>query len=139
MEYKRFENAILVRMDAQEDIVEQVKKVALAEHITLASVQALGALKEFTVGVYDVANKAYHANSFSGSYEIVSLTGTIDTMNGEYYSHLHLSAVDDKGNTVGGHLNKAIISATCEMVITPIKGQIDRVYDDKTGLNLWKF
>lgn len=45
MEYKRFENAILVRMDAQEDIVEQVKKVALAEHITLASVQALGALK----------------------------------------------------------------------------------------------
>ena len=79
-EYKRFENAILVRMDAQEDIVEQVKKVALTEHITLASVQALGALKEFTVGVYDVANKAYHANSFSGSYEIVSLTGTIDTM-----------------------------------------------------------
>ena len=116
MEYKRFENAILVRMDAQEDIVEQVKKVALTEHITLASVQALGALKEFTVGVYDVA-----------------------TMNGEYYSHLHLSAADDKGNTVGGHLNKAIISATCEMVITPIKGQIDRVYDDKTGLNLWKF
>ena len=61
--------------------------------------------------------KKYYANEFKGDYEIVSLTGTINTMNGEYYSHMHLSAGNDQGEVFGGHLNKAIVSATCEMVI----------------------
>ena len=79
--------------------------------------QALGATNSFTVGVYNVAEKQYYANTFSGSFEIVSLTGTINTMNGEFYTHLHMSAGNDKGEVFGGHLNRAVVSATCEMVV----------------------
>ena len=43
MDYKRFDDTILVRMDRGEEILEQVKAVALKEQVTLASVQALGA------------------------------------------------------------------------------------------------
>ena len=75
MEYKRFGNKIIVRIDKDEEILEQVKKLALKENIRLAAVQALGATNSFTVGVYNVAEKQYYANSFSGSFEIVSLTG----------------------------------------------------------------
>ena len=78
MEYKRFGNKIIVRIDKDEEILEQVKKLALKENIRLAAVQALGATNSFTVGVYNVAEKQYYANSFSGSFEIVSLTGTAD-------------------------------------------------------------
>lgn len=85
MDYKRFDDTILVRMDRGEEILEQVKAVALKEHVTLASVQALGAINDFTVGVYNVAEKKYYANDFKGSFEIVSLTGTIDTMNDGFY------------------------------------------------------
>ena len=92
MDYKRFDDTILVRMDRGEEILEQVKAVALKEHVALASVQALGAINDFTVGVYNVAEKKYYANDFKGSFEIVSLTGTIDTMNDGFYCHLHLSA-----------------------------------------------
>ena len=97
MEYKRFGNKIIVRIDKDEEILEQVKKLALKENIRLAAVQALGATNSFTVGVYNVVEKQYYANSFSGSFEIVSLTGTINTMNGEFYTHLHMSAGNDKG------------------------------------------
>ena len=76
MDYKRFNDTILVRMDRGEGILEQVEAVALKEHVTLASVQALGAINDFTVGVYNVAEKKYYANDFKGSFEIVSLTGT---------------------------------------------------------------
>ena len=77
MEYKRFGNKIIVRIDKDEEILEQVKELALKENIRLAAVQALGATNNFTVGVYNVAEKQYHDNTFSGSFEIVSLTGTI--------------------------------------------------------------
>ena len=60
MEYKRFGNKIIVRIDKDEEILEQVKELALKENIRLAAVQALGATNSFTVGVYDVAEKQYH-------------------------------------------------------------------------------
>lgn len=139
MEYKRYDHTILVRMDKGEEILEQVKEVALKEKIQLASIQALGAINDFTIGVFKVDEKKYYANSFQGAYEIVSLTGTINTMDDEFYCHLHLSAGDEKGQVVGGHLNRAIIGATCEMVITLIDGRLDRSYDEEVGLNVFDF
>ena len=52
MKYKKFENTIIARIDKGEDIVEQVKNIALKENIKLASIQALGAINDFTVGVF---------------------------------------------------------------------------------------
>ena len=66
-------------------------------------------------------------------------TGTINTMDGKYYSHIHAAAADAKGNVYGGHLSHGIIGATCEMVITVIDGVVDRVKDEETGLNIFNF
>ena len=139
MEYKRFGNNIVVRMDRGEDIVEQVKALAEREHIRLAAVQALGAVNDFTVGVFNTETKVYGSNRFQGPYEIVSLTGTIDTMDGKFYTHLHMSAGNAQGQVFGGHLNRAVISATCEMIVTVIDGQVDRQFSEEIGLNLLKF
>ncbi len=139
MEYRRFGNKIIARMDKGEEILAKIKEISLKENIKLASVQALGATDEFTVGVYKADEKKYYANEFKGYFEIVSLTGTINTMNGEFYTHIHMSAGNDKGEVFGGHLNKAVVSATCEMVIDIIDGNVDRKYDEETGLNVFRF
>ena len=139
MEYRKFQNKIIVRMDKGEEILEKVREVAEKEKIKLADISALGAVSEFTVGVFDTEAKEYHANEFKGSFEIVSLTGTINTMNDEFYCHLHISAGNEKGQVFGGHLNRAIISATCEMVITLIDGRVDRRFEKEVGLNLFQF
>ena len=139
MEYQRFNQDIVVRMDPNEEILEQLQVIAIKENIKLASVQALGAVNQFTVGVYNTETHQYYANEFKGSYEIVSLTGTINTMNKEYYAHLHMSAGNDKGEVFGGHLNSAYVSATCEMIIHVIDGVVDRYYDENIGLNLFEF
>ena len=126
-------------MDKGEEILAQIKAIALQEHIRLASVTALGATNDFTVGVYKVDEEKYYANEFQGNFEIVSLTGTINTMDGEFYTHIHMSAGNDRGEVFGGHLNRAVVSATCEMVIQVIDGAVDRAYDEETGLNLFRF
>lgn len=139
MEYRRFNYTIVARIDKGEEILEKIKEIALKENIKLANVNALGATNEFTVGVFKVDEKKYYANEFKGDFEIVSLTGTINTMNDEFYTHIHMSAGNDKGEVFGGHLNKAIVSATCEMIINIIDGRVDRYFDEKIGLNLLKF
>lgn len=139
MKYKKFDNTIIARIDKGEEILEKIKEISLKENIKLASISALGATSNFTVGVFNVEEKKYYSNEFKGNFEIVSLVGTINTMNDEFYTHIHMSAGNDKGEVFGGHLNKAIVSATCEMVINVINGKVDRYFDDEIGLNLLKY
>ena len=139
MEYRRFGDTLVVRMDRGEEILEQLRRVSERENVKLAEISALGAVNDFTVGVFDVAEKKYYSNRFQGCFEIVSLTGTVSTMNGAYYAHLHMSAGNDKGEVYGGHLNEAVVSATCEMVVRVIDGRVDRAFNEDVGLNLFKF
>lgn len=139
MEYRKFGSTCLVRIDRGEEIVEQVRRFAQAEGVRLASVQALGAVNDFTVGLYHTGDKRYLSENYTGDHEIVSLTGTIDTMDGRFYCHLYMSARRYDGRVVGGHLSRAVVSATCEMVVTVLPGSVDRSFDEEIGLNLWKF
>lgn len=139
MEYRKFDSTMIARIDKGEEILEKVKEIALKENIKLASISALGAVNDFTVGVFKTDEKKYYSNSFQGYFEITSLTGTINTMNGEFYTHIHMSAGNEKGEVFGGHLNRAVVSATCEMIITIIDGSVDRYFDEEIGLNLFKF
>ena len=139
MDYRRFNDTILLRIDRGEEIIETVKKVAEKEHIRLASVEALGATDDFTVGVYDVAEKHYDSKTFTGAYEIVSLIGTITEKDGAFYQHLHMSAGNARCEVFGGHLNRAVVSATCEMVIRILPGVVGRRPDPEIGINLLQF
>ena len=127
MEYRKFSNTIVVRIDKGEEILEKIKEIALKENIKLANINALGATNDFTVGVFKTTEKKYYSNNFKGDFEIVSLTGTINTMNNEFYAHIHMSAGNDKGEVFGGHLNRAIVSATCEMIINIIESLMKRL------------
>ena len=139
MEYRKFNNTIVARIDKGEEILEKIKEIALKENITLANINALGATNDFTVGVFKTEEKKYYSNNFKGDFEIVPLTGTINTMNGEFYTHIHMSAGNDKGEVFGGHLNRAVVSATCEMIINIIDGKVDRKFEENIGLNLFEF
>ena len=139
MEYRVFGKTVVARIDRGEEILDKLHELAEKEHIKLASVQALGATNDFTVVVFNTETRQYAANRFTGSFEIVSLVGTVNTMDRQFYAHLHMSAGNEKGEVVGGHLNRAVVSATCEMVLHLIDGTVDRRFDADTGLNLFRF
>ena len=139
MEYRRFEDTIVLRLDPGEEICAQLLALAEKESVDLAEISGLGAIGRFTTGVFDPAAKVYHANHFEGTFEIVSLTGTLTRKDGAPYLHAHLSAGDAKGNVFGGHLNEAWISATAEIVVRVIDGAVGRKFSDAIGLNLLEF
>ena len=61
MEYRRFGNTIYLRLDPKEEILEEIGKVAEKENIRLAQVTGLGAINDFTAGVYNTVTKEYHS------------------------------------------------------------------------------
>lgn len=136
MDYRRFSDTYIVRLDPGEDIVDQLAKLARDEGIGLAEINGLGAVDDFTVGVFDRREKRFVPNRFQGAYEIVSLHGTIT--DGPYL-HLHMSAGDGDGNVRGGHLSHARISVTAEIVVRVIDGRVGRYYDEPQGLNVMTF
>ena len=139
MQYRKFGSKYYVRIDRGEEIMTTLKKFCEQEKISLAEVKALGAIDDFNVGLFDVEEKKYHANHFTFPAEIVSLWGTVTTMNGNVYLHIHMSAGDSHGHVFGGHLNTARVSATCEMVIDVCEGTVERKFSDDVGLNLFEF
>lgn len=139
MDHRRFGNTIIARVDRGEEILAALREIALKENVVLGNVNALGAVGDFTVGVFHTDEKKYYSNRFTGDWEIVSLTGSVTRMDGEYYAHLHMSAGDTEGRVVGGHLNSATVSATCEMFITVVDGCVERSHDAGVGLNLFDF
>ncbi len=139
MKYRRFGDTIIVRMDTGEEIVKETLRVAELEKVRLASVEAIGAVSEFEVGVFNMAEKKFYGNRFHGTFEIVSLLGTITEMHGKPYVHLHLSAGDETGVVFGGHLNEGIIGPVCEMTIRVLDGAVERVFDENRGINVYDF
>ena len=139
MDYRRFENKIVVRIDKGEEIIEKMLEICKKENVLLANVNALGAVGEFEVGLFKTGEKKYYSTVHKGDFEIVSLTGSITTKDGELYHHIHMSAADSENKVYGGHLNYAKVSATCEMFIDILNGTVERRFEDEIGLNLFKF
>lgn len=139
MDYRRFGDKVVVRIDKGEEIVEKMLEVCEKENIKLANVNALGAVGEFEVGLFKTTEKKYYSNVHKGDFEIVSLTGSITTKEGKLYHHIHMSAGDSENKVYGGHLNYAKVSATCEMFIDILDGKVEREFSEEIGLNLFKF
>ena len=55
-----------------------------------------------TVGIYDLEKRQFMGNDFEGMFEIVSFTGTINTMDGKYYSHIHAAAATRRAMYTAG-------------------------------------
>lgn len=139
MQYRQFGSRYFVRIDKGEEILASLKNFCEQEKITLAEVKALGAVDDFNVGLFDVAEKKYHTNHFQFPAEIVSLWGTVTTKDGKFYAHIHMSAADKDGHVFGGHLNNARVSATCEMIVEVSEGTVERKLSEEVGLNLFEF
>lgn len=138
MEYRKSDGFIILRADPGEDLCQTILDVCAKEGIKFANVTGIGAAGEITCGSFDPNTKEYHTRTFQGVFEITSLNGTVSAMNGEPYEHIHITFADPDLNVQGGHVNKCVISATAEVILQILPGEIDRFASKEVGLNLFK-
>lgn len=139
MDYRKFGNTYMLRIDVGEEILESLKAMCAREGVRLAQVSAIGAADRAAVGVYDLAEKQYHREDLEGFMEIANLSGSVTEMNGEPYIHLHATLADQRNILHGGHVISMRVGATCEMFVQVLDGSVTREKDEGLGINLWKF
>ena len=153
MEYRRFGDKIVVRLERGEELCEKLVELADKENIRLAAVSGIGASRDITLGVFKTKTKEYIQNRYAHTdYELASVTGNLSRQDGKPYLHLHAVignaalkpghlSFDERepGVCYSGHLNRAVISATAEIIIDVIDGEAGREFSDEIGLNLFKF
>ena len=140
MEYRRFGNKIVVRLDRGEEVCAKLLELAQLEDIRTAAVSGIGATNDVALGVFDTQTKVYHKTRYVEDFEIGSVTGNLSRQGDKPYLHLHaVIGSPVMGECHAGHLNAATISATCELMIDVIDGEVNRDFSEETGLNLYKF
>ena len=136
MVYEKIGAAYVVRLEIGEELVTSLAALCRQENIRLASVSGIGATDDCDMSVYDIQDKRYYNNSFQGAYEITALSGNVTRMNDDPYLHLHITIGDREGRAYAGHLNRALISVTAEIILHTYEGEVTRFQDEATGLNL---
>ena len=136
MHYKRFGDKVIFRLDKGEEIVSSLEKICQILRINLGTITGIGATDKATIGLFNLSTRKYESKELIGDNEIAPLYGNISLMNEKIYLHMHANLCNSEHKSFGGHLNSAIVSATFEGVIDIINGKINRIFDEKTKLNL---
>ena len=140
MEYRKFSQGYVLRLDPGEEIVASLTRLVEQEQVQLGSVTAIGAANNVTIGIFSTQEKQYHARRYQGDYEISALVGNVTRKEGEPYLHLHITIGNPvTGEVHAGHLTSATISATLELFLQVWDGQVGREFSDQVGLNLFRF
>ena len=140
MKYIKDGKSDIVRIDRGEEVLDKLNEFVKETDIKSATITGIGASSEVELGVYSVKNRKYIKNKYEGEFEILSLIGNISQDGEEPYIHLHIMISDGfaqgAGITVGGPLNKCIISGTCELRIDECENAYQRRVDDETGIKI---
>jgi predicted DNA-binding protein with PD1-like motif len=137
MKVKRTETGFLAALDAGDEIIASLKRIAVSERIGLASIQGIGAVREAVLGYLDLDQKQYLKRQFgSESMELVSLLGNMARLEGEPIVHCHVVLGDREMRTFGGHLFEATTSVTVEIFLRVFEGEVSRKLDPNFGANL---
>lgn len=103
-----------------------------------ASLTGLGTLVNPSLAYYYVQSKAYEEKVFPGTFELISLNGTISEreFNKKRAAHIHAALANVQFQVIGGHLMRAVVAGTAEITIIPFPNQLVKKIDDETALEI---
>jgi predicted DNA-binding protein with PD1-like motif len=123
-----------------EEIGESLKRFAVEKSLSGSSFKAIGALSYAELGWFNWDTKRYQvAAKFEEQVELLSLIGDIGIKDGEPQIHAHLVVGRSDGTAHGGHLLKAYVRPTCELILTESSEQMQKQIDPGSGIALIRF
>jgi predicted DNA-binding protein with PD1-like motif len=131
------ERTFVLILDQGEEAFRTVSEFADRQHISGASVTAIGAFETAKVGWFDIAAKTYKPIFVAEQCEVLSLAGDIaQGDDGRASLHLHAVLGLRDGSVRGGHLLQGIVRPTLEVTVVETAAHLRRKKHPELGIAL---
>ena len=125
--------------ESGDELAEGLLQFAKQQKLSAASFKAFGALSAVRLGWFSWESKKYEPSvTLDEQVELLSLIGDVALKDGEPVVHAHAVIGRKDGTAHGGHLLKAHIRPTCEVVLTESPTHLQKFIDPQSGLALIK-
>lgn len=140
MHYKLIRNeatrTYALAFETGDAVVDELMRFARAHDLSASRLTAIGAFSEATLGFFDLDTNEYEEIPVEEQVEVLALVGNIAQHEGEPRLHAHATLGRRDGRTVGGHLIRAMVRPTLEVMLTEEPATLQRTIDPDTGLPL---
>jgi uncharacterized protein len=120
-----------------DELADGLLQFAKDQKLSAASFKAVGALSSVRLGWFSWETKRYEPSvTLDEQVELLSLIGDVALKDGEPVVHAHAVIGKKDGTAHGGHLLKARVRPTCEVVLTESPASLQKFLDPESGLAL---
>ncbi len=134
---ERGQKTFALVFDTGDEFVSGLTSFAKDNALSAASLTAIGAFSDATLGYFDTEKKEYKEIPVEEQVEVLSLVGDIALKeDGEPQVHAHVVVGRSDGTTRGGHLLEAHLRPTLEVVLIESPEHLQRRVDEETRLPL---
>jgi predicted DNA-binding protein with PD1-like motif len=122
--------------DIGDEVMEGLRSFADAHELTAAQFTGIGAFSDVTLGYFDWASKAYEEIPVSEQVEVLTLAGDVAVKDGKPQVHAHVAIAKRDGTAHGGHLMRAHVRPTLEVILVESPGHMRKRLNEEVGLAL---
>ncbi len=127
----------VVILNSGEEAFAALTKFANETKISAASLTAIGAFEQATMGWFDFLSKSYKKIEVGEQCEVLSAIGDIAIGDdGKASLHVHIVLGLSDGSTRGGHLLEGMVRPTLEVVVTETTAKLRRKERADLGIAL---
>ena len=127
-----------VILDSGEEVMQCIQSFAKQQNLKASQFSAIGAFSKATLGFFDFDIKDYRKNEVNEQVEVLNVAGDISLYNNEIKIHAHVVLGKKDSAACGGHLLKAIVHPTLEIILTESPSYLEREMDKDSQIPLIK-
>jgi predicted DNA-binding protein with PD1-like motif len=125
-----------VVFDKGEEVIAGLQQFAAKNNLGGSHLTGIGGFSDMTLGYFDRERKEYKKIPLDLQVEVLSLVGDITLEEGRPRVHIHVVVGLPDGTTRGGHILKAHVWPTLEVIVVESPQHLQRKTDPETGLAL---
>ncbi|HEX5507746.1 MAG TPA: PPC domain-containing DNA-binding protein, partial [Pseudolabrys sp.] len=126
-----------VIMETGDEVMSEICAFAKKEKISAAQLTAIGALSGITLKYFDWETKKYRDIPLREQVEVASMIGDVAVgPDGKPAIHIHAVVGKRDGTAMAGHVGKAHVRPTLEVIVNESPEYLQKTYDEESGLAL---
>ena len=125
--------------ESGDEVMSNLTSFAKENNLHASQFTAIGAFENAELAYFDVDKKKYNSIPVKEQVEVLSLNGDIAIHENKPVVHAHVVLGKADGSTVGGHLKKAVVRPTLEVILNESPSFLQKKIDLETGLALISF